>query len=92
MTKFKFNIGDIVTHKATLEERDGSPPKMFIIGRLFEECEGGIQKAYLVRMFKKDTILQRTAALTNDPVRLFEIELAPYPPTTPQGATVQGGK
>ena len=78
---FKFNIADIVTHKAALGERDGKPPKLFILSRVSEECGGGIQKFYYARLIKQDTILSRSVSLENNLVRLHEEELAPYPET-----------
>ena len=57
---FKFEMGEEVTLKAMLtpfwprlkEMTSGPiPQKMMVIGRLSEECEGGIQNNYKVRTF-----------------------------------------
>ena len=45
MEQFKFKIGDTVKHR--LLDSKGSP--FLVIGRIVEECEGGVQRFYKCR-------------------------------------------
>ena len=83
--QFKFNIGDIVTHKTmappylVASDKLGDPrPQLFMImGRLYDECPGGIQKHYRVRI----TAFERwggSAGITDKMFQLHEEELVPY--------------
>jgi hypothetical protein len=54
MAEFRFNIGDMVMAKATAEDVMaaawcgilGIPKRMMVVGRLAEECPGGVQLHY----------------------------------------------
>jgi len=47
---FKFKIGDIVRMRLQQAE-ERYPRRVFILGRLLQECPGGIQKNYKIEGF-----------------------------------------
>lgn len=84
--QFKFNIGDVVTHKSMVPPYSPTPegkfgdikPQMFtVMGRIADECPGGVQKHYRVRA----TAMGRwsESALTINLIQLHEEELVPLP-------------
>lgn len=75
---FKYKIGAMLAHRAMLTggKEDAFCAKMFVVGRLLEECPGGIQKFYLVRIVGVE--LSRSG-LTESFVRVHEVELVEIP-------------
>lgn len=82
---FKFKIGDVVTHKTMappyMKDGDklGDPkPQMFtIVGRLMDECPGGVQKHYRVRITDQGR-WSGGGGITGNFFQLHEEELVPY--------------
>jgi len=71
MPEFKFQIGDIVITKVGCEEAKlhaergnyCSPTKHFIVGRIWEECPGGVQIHYRINW--EDQVLTRNQIALN---------------------------
>lgn len=87
---FRFNIGDVVTHKTMAppylpaakesQERFGEvKPQLFtVMARVFDECPGGVQKHYRCRI----TTASRwdgSGGVTRELFTLHEEELVPLP-------------
>ena len=80
MIEFKFQIGDVVTHKTMVppfQTKDGRPQHFTIVGRLYDECPGGIQKHYRCRITSQDW--GGTMGITRDLYQLHEEELVALP-------------
>lgn len=85
---FKFNIGDVVTHRTMAppyltKPEDGKPklgdaqPQLFlIVGRVFDECPGGVQKHYRVRITTQDR-WNAGVGVTREFFQVHEEELVP---------------
>jgi len=85
---FKYTIGEFVTIK-TLPIREDSNfvnrPQLLILGRLLEECPGGSQRYYRVRVINRGGFVD-----TNFLAHLLDMreeELVPYP----QSESMPGG-
>lgn len=70
---FKFNIGDIVRHKATKPTRWFHEVNYFILGRCLYEDAHGTHRGYVVRSVRSD------GEAGEEMGRLWEIELESVP-------------
>lgn len=80
-TTFRFQIGDIVTVKtlAGWGERNWAPPtQLLILGRVWEECPGGVQKHYKIRAINKGQFVENSFVMQL--ISMLEEELVEYPP------------
>lgn len=69
---FKFEIGQFVTSAHDAFWKSQSPRIFQIVGRLYQECPGGVQLQYTVR--------QQERFMSNDSYERYnEIELAALP-------------
>ncbi len=87
---FKFNIGDVVTHKTMAppfiekpepgkEKLGDAKPQLFIImGRVFDECPGGVQKHYRCRVTSQSR-WDGGGGVTRELFSMHEEELVPLP-------------
>lgn len=82
--EFKFSVGQIVTHKGLVNERDpdrlwkNEPPiKIFIVERLRQECYGGVQNVYSCRLMGASRL--SGTGITDKCLNFTEIELVEYP-------------
>lgn len=78
---FKFNIGDILTHKAMRAKAindkafKSEPQKLFVVGRHMDECPGGIQLHYVVRPVSDDGFRSQGFAEKTYILNEVEVEL-----------------
>jgi len=86
---FNFRIGDEVTCRAMVtpflrdaRSQAADPQKMVVVGRLYEECVGGVQVHYNVRIYEAGpsgwSEQKLKAAVLKDCYRFGEFELMLY--------------
>lgn len=87
---FKYNIGDVVTHKTMAppylltadagRERfgDAKPQLLTVMGRVFDECPGGVQKHYRCRITSSSR-WDGSGGVTRELLTLHEEELISLP-------------
>ena len=68
---YRFNLGDILVHKAAPES---SGVRLFVVARGSAECPGGTQREYHCRQVYDGGVLVEKLVLCN------EVELMPAPP------------
>ncbi len=75
---FKFELGQCLRHKA-----EPSNIRLFVVGRVMEECGGGVQLHYRCRIIQRESgMIGNTTAVERYPLQFLEIELvesAPFP-------------
>ena len=88
--EFKFNIGDVVTHKTMAppylpkpeegkEKLGDAQPQFFtIMGQMADWCPGGVQKHYRVRITDRVT-WNRSIGVVDKLFQFHEEELVPLP-------------
>ncbi len=73
MIDFKFKIGDFIRLKLPKVEKEWLSPLVFmVVERIYHECNGGIQKHYMVRLRSRDGILAEKLI----PINEIELESA----------------
>lgn len=49
--EMEFEIGDVVYFKTSLHDKHHTPRKFTVVGRIVEECHGGVQRHFKVASF-----------------------------------------
>lgn len=74
---FRFQIGDVCCHRGAVEPRidcyGHEPVRVVVLGRMAEQCAGGVQLHYYVQAVHADGSYAA-------PGWVSETALAPYPP------------
>lgn len=81
--RFKYALGEIVTHKAMLQPASHPPveaQRFVIVGRRLYETSGGADRYYSVRIIDVN-VLRGNSAVVRDLFIFAEEELVPFPAT-----------